>query len=47
MTTQIKDLAHYKEVYDHSVNAPEEFWKKEAETFTWYQPFDSVCEWNF
>jgi len=47
MTTQIKDLQHYKEVYQESVNNPEVFWKKEADTFKWFKPFDKICEWNF
>ncbi len=47
MTTQIKDLEHYKTMYDESVKDPEGFWKKEAETFTWFKPFDKVCEWDF
>jgi len=47
MTTQITDLNHYKEIYAESVKDPEGFWKKEAETFHWFKPFDKVCEWNF
>lgn len=47
LTTQIRDLAHYKEVYAHSVKDPEGFWRGEANTFTWFEPFDKVCEWNF
>jgi len=47
MNTQIKDLNHYKEIYKESITNPNEFWRKEAETFTWFQPFDKVCEWDF
>ncbi len=47
MTTQIKDLAHYKELYKQSVENPEQFWDKEAQTFTWFEQYDKVCEWNF
>jgi len=47
MTTQIKDLQHYKSMYRESVQNPEDFWKKEAETFTWFQAFDKVCEYDF
>ena len=47
MTTQIKTLEQYKEVYRESVEDPEGFWKKEALTFEWAQPFDKVLEWNF
>ncbi len=47
MTTQIKDLAHYKELYKQSVDDPEGFWKHEAESFVWFEPFTDVCQWNF
>ena len=47
MTTQIKDLEHYKSVYQFSVDNPEAFWEQEADTFTWMKPFDKVCDWNF
>jgi len=47
MTTQIKDLAHYKELYKKSVEDPEAFWDVEAKTFTWIKAYDKVCEWNF
>ncbi len=47
MTTQIKSLEEYKEAYQRSVSDPEGFWKEQAETFTWRQPFDKVLEWDF
>ena len=47
MTTQIKDLAHYKSLYKQSVDDPEGFWKHEAESFVWFEPFTDVCKWNF
>jgi acetyl-CoA synthetase len=47
MTTQITSLDHYKELYQQSVDNPDEFWRTEADTFTWFQPYDEVCKWNF
>ena len=47
MTTQIKNLEQYKNLYQQSVDNPEEFWEKEALTFEWDTPFDKVCEWDF
>ncbi len=47
MTTQISSLEEYKEVYEESVSDPEGFWRKQAETFNWFTPFDKVLEWNF
>ncbi len=47
MTTQIKDLDHYHAMYKESVEDPQGFWRKEAETFTWSSPFDEVCVSDF
>ena len=47
MTTQINTLAEYQEIYAKSVENPEEFWKAQAETFTWMYPFNKTLEWNF
>lgn len=47
MTTQISSLEEYKKVYQESVDNPEAFWKKEAETFLWKSPFDKTLEWDF
>ncbi|MCI5083020.1 MAG: acetate--CoA ligase, partial [Saprospiraceae bacterium] len=47
MTLQIQSLEEYNEVYKKSVEAPEEFWASQAETFTWRKKWDSTLEWNF
>jgi len=47
MTLQIKTLEQYKEVYQESVEKPEYFWAKQAETFQWQQKWDSILEWDF
>lgn len=47
MTKQITSLEDYKKTYQQSVDNPEAFWKEQAETFTWFKPFDKVLEWNF
>ncbi len=47
MTHQIKDLADYKATYARSVNDPEGFWAKEANTFTWMKKWHSVLNWSF
>ena len=47
MTTQIKDLQEYKEAYQRSVSDPEGFWKEQADSFTWREPFDKVLSWDF
>jgi len=47
MTYQISSLADYKTTYKKSVDDPEQFWKEQAEYFTWFEPFTEVCQWNF
>ena len=44
MTLQIKNLDQYKEVYQHSVDNPEQFWAEQAETFTWQKKWDKVMD---
>ena len=44
MTLQIKNLKHYKEVYQHSVDNPEQFWAEQAETFNWQKKWDKVMD---
>ncbi len=44
---QIKSLEEYKEAYRESVEQPEAFWSKIADTFLWRKRWDKVLEWNF
>ena len=44
MTLQIKDIDHYKEVYQQSVDYPGKFWADQAETFTWKKKWDRVMD---
>jgi len=47
MTYQISSLEDYKQTYQHSIEDPEGFWTKQAETFTWRKPWDNTLSWNF
>ena len=47
MCDQINSFEEYQQIYQDSVNNPEEFWAKQANTFTWKKPWDKVVEWNF
>ncbi|MCL4133020.1 UNVERIFIED_CONTAM: hypothetical protein GTU68_042413 [Idotea baltica] len=47
MTYQIQSLEDYQQTYKKSVEAPEEFWAEQAETFDWHKKWDSVLDWNF
>jgi acetyl-CoA synthetase len=44
---KISSLEEYKQVYQHSVDQPEEFWAAIASNFKWRKPWDKVLEWNF
>jgi acetyl-CoA synthetase len=47
MSIKINSLAEYKNQYELSVKAPEKFWERIANTFTWQKKWDKTLEWNF
>jgi acetyl-CoA synthetase len=44
---KITSFEEYKQVYQQSVEQPEEFWAAIASNFQWRKPWDKVLEWNF
>jgi acetyl-CoA synthetase len=40
-------MESYKQDYKESLEQPENFWGRIAETFTWKKKWDKVLEWNF
>jgi len=44
---KITSFDEYKQIYQHSVEQPEEFWAGVAETFQWQKKWDKVLDWNF
>jgi acetyl-CoA synthetase len=44
---KITSFDHYKQVYKHSVDQPEQFWEGIANEFLWRKKWDKVLEWNF
>lgn len=44
---RIKSFDAYEKAYKESVENPEHFWEKIADTFEWKQKWDKVLEWNF
>ncbi len=44
---QIKSFEQYKADYQKSIEQPEEFWGKVAESFQWRKKWDKVLDWNF
>ncbi len=44
---KITSFDQYKQVYQHSVEHPEEFWAGIADNFLWKKKWDKVLEWNF
>lgn len=47
MNLQIKSFEEYQDVYNYSVNEPENFWAEIAENFLWRKKWDTVLDWNF
>jgi len=44
---QIKSLEEYRQAYQKSIDAPEDFWDDIAQHFFWRKKWDKVLEWNF
>ncbi|MBS1729475.1 MAG: acetate--CoA ligase [Bacteroidetes bacterium] len=44
---QFDSLEGYKEAYKNSVENPEQFWSKVADTFAWHKKWDKTLEWDF
>lgn len=47
MDLQIKSFDEYQQVYQHSVEKPEEFWAGIADHFYWRRKWTNVLDWNF
>jgi len=45
--TQIKSLVEYKEIYKESIENPDEFWGKQADSFLWKKKWSKVKECDF
>src|ERR1051325_9803690 len=44
---RIKSLAHYKKLWNESVNQPEKFWGRTAkQELVWSKPFTKVLQWK-
>ena len=42
------DKDTYREMYQHSVEQPDEFWAEQAEKeIDWFKPWDKVQDWDF
>ncbi|MBK8044122.1 MAG: acetate--CoA ligase [Haliscomenobacter sp.] len=47
MSTTIRTFEQYLEMYQQSVEHPEQFWEEEARSFYWQKPWEKVLEWDF
>ncbi len=47
MSNQIQTLSGYIHEYQKSVQDPENFWARIANSFYWHKRWDKVVEWNF
>ena len=44
---KIASQADYQQIYQESIEQPENFWSGVAEDFTWQKKWDKVLEWDF
>ncbi len=44
---KINSLSSYFKEYENSIENPEKFWSKVAETFKWQKPWDNLFSWDF
>nr|WKN37036.1 acetate--CoA ligase [Tunicatimonas sp. TK19036] len=47
MSNKIETLSGYIHEYQKSVQQPEKFWDRIADSFHWHQRWDKVVDWNF
>ena len=47
MSNKIQTLSGYIHEYSKSIQDPENFWSRIADSFHWHERWDSVVEWNF
>jgi len=47
MSDRIHTLSGYIHEYQRSVNQPEQFWSRIADSFHWQKRWDKVVDWNF
>ena len=47
MMNKINSLKEYKEEYRKSIDSPDAFWSKKAESFTWKKKWEKVLNWEF
>ena len=46
-SAHINSLDKYKEIYKSSIDDPDKYWANIAERITWYQPWETVRNFNF
>ena len=43
----IASMEQYREMYEHSIYSPDEFWAEQAERFCWFKRWDQVRSYNY
>ena len=43
----IASMEQYREMYEHSIHSPDEFWAEQAERFCWSKRWDQVRSYNY
>ena len=42
----VRSLAEYREMYDHALRRPDEFWDEQAKMLSWFEPPKRVLTWD-
>ncbi|MFG0329900.1 MAG: acetate--CoA ligase [Phycisphaerales bacterium] len=42
----LSSMDEYREIWQRSIDEPDEFWSEVANELTWFEPWDEVVEWN-
>lgn len=47
MKKKIKSFTEYQQVYQKSIENPEQFWEEQADRFLWKKKWDNILSWDF
>ena len=45
-TAHVSSMQQYREMYERSINTPDEFWAEQAEQFCWFKKWNQVRSFN-
>ena len=45
-TARLSSIDEYREKHRRSLEQRDDFWREQAQQLSWFEPFDTVCEWK-